>query len=384
MSARLARVLTRLVVEPVRHGPAQLIEASRQTGKPVSEMLREVRSLRRYRIGGREYIKYRLFDDSRYSPQQKREYTGLRFQESVYRTINDPGLVGQSGLQASWDGQVDKVLFDMVMRANGLPTPELAAVYDTDAPVYRDVETLSSAADVAGFVRASESPLFVKPARAHSGIGALRIREVRGEDVDLADGRTLPVSQVVGLITRRPRALLQRVVNAHSVLSDVVGVSALPTVRVVVLRRPKASVIHRAVLRIPAGSSVVDNYHGGESANFAAGVDIATGVVGRAYRGWGVSQVRQPLHPDTGAQIEGLQLPDWREGVDLLLAASRVFPGVRLQSWDLALGSGGPIIIELNDKSAQDVLQVAGPPGMLDAQLADFLREHKVAWPYPA
>jgi hypothetical protein len=59
--------------------------ASRQTGKPVRAMLRELVGLRRHGVNGRMYIRYRLFDDARYTAEQKRQFTGSGFRRPPTR-----------------------------------------------------------------------------------------------------------------------------------------------------------------------------------------------------------------------------------------------------------------------------------------------------------
>jgi hypothetical protein len=76
-----------------------------------------------------------------------------------------------------------------------------------------------------------------------------------------------------------------------------------------------------------------------------------------------------------------MQLPDWQQAVELILRASQVLGGMPMQSWDVGLSADGPIAVEVNDKSGQDILQVAGPPGMLDESLQSFLRERGLRWP---
>jgi len=344
-------------------------------------MVRELVGLRRHGINGRMYVRYRLFDDDRYTAEQKRQFTGFRFQETAYKSLNDAALIAHSGLGAFWDGKVDKVLFDALMRLNGIPTPPLLAIYDADAPAYAQAETLASPDEVKDFLMRSSGELFAKPARAHSGEGAIRVRAVTKGTALLADGTTVSLTELARMITRWPRTVIQRAVSAHPELVAVVGDNALPTVRMVLLRRPRASTLHRAVIRIPTGTSFVDNYGSGTDGNFVASVDVLTGVLVAAYRGWGLDQVRQPAHPDTGRQLEGMHLPDWQEAVDLTLRASQVLGGMPLQSWDIGLSADGPIAVEVNDKSGQDILQVAGPPGMLDESLQSFLGECGLRWP---
>ncbi|MGL1664087.1 sugar-transfer associated ATP-grasp domain-containing protein, partial [Vibrio parahaemolyticus] len=57
--------------------------------------------------------------------------------------------------------------------------------------------------------------------------------------------------------------------------------------------------------------------------------------------------VNEP-HPDTGAAIVGTDIPDWPRLIDLVQAAALVFPGIRTQSWDVALTDQGPVLLEVN------------------------------------
>jgi hypothetical protein len=128
---------------------------------------------------------------------------------------------------------------------------------------------------------------------------------------------------------------------------------------------------------------MTDNFAGGKSGNLLGRVEPETGRVEAVYSGTGVDQVRVERHPDTNAQLVGLTLPDWAEALALTDRASRLFSQMPLQSWDLALTDRGPVMIEINDVSSQDVLQLCGPPGMLDRNLCAFLRERGFEWHYP-
>src|SRR5262249_30298180 len=143
---------------------------------------------------------------------------------------------------------------------------------------------------------------------------------------------------------------------------------AISTIRVVVLRDETRSTIHRVMLRIPARGSIVDNFGYGDMGNLVAALDVGSGEGQRVYEGWGVEQRGIERHPDTNAELEGLVLPDWADGLELALRASRAFAAMPLQTWDLALTDRGPVMVELNDVSGHPC-QVVGPPGMLDREL---------------
>jgi hypothetical protein len=356
--------------------------ARSQTGRSVVGQLAEIVGLRRAGLGAGDYYRYRLFDNTRFTRAQKREYTGDRFQDAVYRFVNDPGLMARSDLPGGWGGSVDKLLFDCLMHRVGVPTPRILAVFDTAGIAYGEIETCRTRDDLERVIRLHSGGFFSKPARAHTGIGALAVERVDADTVVLADGRCLPVAAFLDQACEHERVLLQERLSPHPVLRTAAG-PALATVRVVVLRRPSHSTIHRTVLRIPTGTNMIDNFDAGHTGNLVGCVDKLTGKVVDFYGGTGLTQVRVVQHPDTGEELEGLSLPDWADACALVDQASRLLSAMPLQAWDLALTDRGPMMIEVNDVSAQDVLQLAGPPGMLDAELCSFLREQGFGWSYP-
>ncbi len=343
----------------------------------------EIAGLRRLGLGPGDYYRYRLFDDARFEPEQKREYTGSKFQDAVYSFVNDPGLIARSDLPRGWGGAVDKLLFDCLMQSSEVPTPRIIAVFDASGIEYGEIETCRTRDALEHVIRAQDAHgFFVKPARAHTGDGALAVVRVESESVVLADGRRVAIEALLDQVCAYNRVLIQELLAPHPVLAMAAG-STLATVRASVLRREESSTIHRTILRIPTGANMVDNFDGGTTGNLVGWVNPATGEVVSVYSGTGVTQVRVVRHPDTGVKLEGLLLPDWTEACALLKRASRLLSAMPFQSWDLGLTDQGPMMIEINDISSQDVLQLAGPPGMLDAELCTFLREQGFRWRYP-
>lgn len=361
---------------------AQARQARAQSGKPFRAQLAEIVALRRMRLGISEYYEFRLFDDARISLSEKRGYTGWRFERDVYPAINDPGLLARSGLTGGWNGAIDKVLFDCLARGAGIPTPVLLAVYDPDGIAIAGVETCRTRAELEHFFRSSAHGCFVKPARAHHGAGALGVERIDGAHAVLANGQSLLLDGLLDAILARGRTLVQERVRPHPVLAAAMG-STLPTVRAVVLRRPARSTVHRTAIRIPRGANMVDNFAAGRTGNLVGWVEPTLGTITRVFAGVGLTQTEVSRHPDTEAVLPGLALPDWPAALEVIDRASRVFAAMPLQAWDLALADRGPVIIELNDVSAQRLLQLAGPPGMLDRELSAFLREQGVRWPEP-
>ncbi len=367
----------------LRNGLSMMQEARSQSGKSAFHQAAEILSLRKLRLGPTDYYRFRLFDDARLTREQKREYTGWRFQDSVYKLVNDPGLLAVSGVSGSWAGMIDKVLFDCLMRAGAVPTPVIIALFDRDGAEYFGLPSLRTDAELRTFFsERGASGFFAKPARAHSGTGVFSVERIEGERALLTDGTDASVTDLVEYMTAHHRVVLQERLAPHAIIEELSG-PTVATLRIVALRRPEASQIHRTILRIPAGGNVIDNFDAGRTGNLVGWVEPDTGEVTRVFAGTGVTQHRIQTHPDTGTSFEGLVLPDWEEAKEILDRASRVLVGMPFQSWDLALTSRGPVMIEVNDVSSQGVLQLAGPPGLLDERLCAFLRECGLDWPYP-
>jgi len=353
-----------------------------QTGKSFLGQAKDIVVLRRSGLRAGEYYDYRLFDDARFSPEQKREYTGYRFQWSAYRNVNDPGLVGRSDIPGSWQGMIDKLLFSWLMQTAAIPTPKVLALFDAAGLAAEGLTTVVTTGDLQQLMVVLASGFFVKPARAASGSGGYAVERVVADDVLLADGTRVKLSEFAQTVAAHQRVVIQDRLRPHPILAEAAG-ETVATIRVVVLRYLDRSVVHRTVLRIPAGRNMTDNFAGGKSGNLLGRVEPETGRIEAVYSGTGLDQVPVERHPDTDVQLVGLTLPDWAEAVGLTLRASRLFSHMPLQSWDLALTDRGPVMIEINDVSSQDVLQLCGPPGMLDRNLCAFLRERGFRWPYP-
>ena len=372
-----------LFLQGVRLARRTARAAQAQSGKSIPVQAREIIALRPLRLGPREYYKYRLFDESRCSPEQRREYVGKRF-EDVFRIVNDPGLLAVSNVSGSWEGKVDKILFDCLMRAANVPTPPIIALFDTTGASYYGVPSLRSSEALEQFVRGrADSGFFAKPARAHRGEGAVAVARIENGDASFPDGTRHPLGELLATIAAHKRVVFQERLVPHPQLQAIWG-TTIGTVRVIVLRRQRGSRIHRTVLRIPVGTGITDNFGvDGRSGVLIGWVEPATGRLLRVVAGRGVDQRLVDRHPDTGASLAELVLPDWEEGVALVERASQTLVAMPVQAWDLALTDRGPVIVEVNDMSGQNILQLAGPPGLLDRELCDFLRERGLEWPYP-
>ncbi len=250
----------------------------------------------------------------------------------------------------------DKLLFHRECAAAGLPTPPLLAILSSRAP--RDAggfELLTDLDAVLAYFRSrGEVRLILKPRNDALGTGVRFLALKGGDAFDLA-GRPIDVPAFAESLhgdMQRDDYLVQAFVPPHPLVAQLGSGRALATIRIVTLAQPDGCTLPYALLRIPAGDNVCDNFSGGTRGNLIAPVDIATGRLGPA---WGRRNPalahaleRFERNPDTGNPIAGEYVPDWGEIAGLARRASAAFPDLPLLGWDIAPSADGVVIIESN------------------------------------
>jgi hypothetical protein len=220
-----------------------------------------------------------------------------------------------------------------------------------------------------------EADVFVKRTHGKGGVrselwryaGDGTYRDTRGV---IGDGPSL-IARVIELSRREP-FFIQWAMKNHRELLDL-SAGALCTVRMLSCRNEAGDYeVTDAAFRMSVSpASPVDNFHAG---GIAAAVDVATGRLGRATDlGMGPDFKWHDVHPLTGAQIAGRQLPMWKETVELAVRAHRSFSDYVLVGWDIAVLEDGPCVIEGNRGPDVDIHQRTslGPIG--DGRFGELL-----------
>jgi hypothetical protein len=178
----------------------------------------------------------------------------------------------------------------------------------------------------------------IQLARGNSGGGLLRSRT--GEHMDTAQFCSDVLNQAAGA----SGWVLEKFLVQHEQLSKL-NPSSLNTLRVWALQYDTdVAKPLLAFLRIGRAGSIVDNRSSG---GIVVPVDIRTGTLKAAFEGTPRRQAF-PVHPDHGAQIEGIQIPFFAEALRLAADSVLAFPGIRFAGVDVAISPSGPSIIELN------------------------------------
>lgn len=133
------------------------------------------------------------------------------------------------------------------------------------------------------------------------------------------------------------------------------------TIRVVTHynRKTDTCTVLFALLRVGAGSSIVDNYSAG---GVIASVDITSGAVDSP--GYRQDKTWCEAHPDTHHPIRHARIPQWSELLETVEQVARVLPDIPLVGWDFALSKRGWCIVEANTKPSFKISQMLQNRGM--------------------
>jgi hypothetical protein len=159
--------------------------------------------------------------------------------------------------------------------------------------------------------------------------------------------------------------LLETFIDQHEDLQKL-SPSAVNTIRIFTqIRRDNTFEILGCRMRISIDCEV-DNLAAG---NIAATIDKETGVITGLGVYSDITKLPEKIHPVTGVQIVGFQIPFWQEILKMVKKASLKHPQNRSIGWDVVVTKNGPGLIEGNHDWCKLVWQLPvnkGLKGMLD------------------
>lgn len=251
----------------------------------------------------------------------------------------------------------DKALTKEVALKAGMAVPDLYGI------IAHQVE-VKNFADIV----CDKESFVIKPARGSGGDGILVVtgRGKRKRDnyrlssgVFVSEGEILHhISNTVGgqysLSGNRDKALIEYCVHFDPTFAEV-SYQGVPDIRVVVYRGYPAMAMVRLPTRASDGKA---NLHQGA---VGAGVDMATG---ETLNGVLNNEVVDE-HPDTGALVAGLNIPQW----DFILESSARgydVTGLGYLGVDMVIDNDlGPLILEMNARPGLNI-QIANGTGLAD------------------
>jgi hypothetical protein len=214
---------------------------------------------------------------------------------------------------------------------------------------------LASLSELEEMLRLDGGPFIVKPQDSGFGYGVSLVEARNGELVKRRGHRSTPFH----VKPWRASTLIERAIPQHEFWVRLFPESA-NTMRLLTMWTPGDAepFIAAAAQRIGASDTApTDNFHGGGT---AAPIDLASGTLGAA-RGFAADgrALRLSSHAETGASIEGVTLPFWKEIRETVLRAAKLFGIARYVGWDVLVNADGiPVIIEGNANTGIHILQL--------------------------
>ena len=313
------------------------------------------------RLQASEYYYYQLYDDSKYTFEEKTRFASERFGDSVIKACNDVDWHFKS---------VDKFKAYEYLEAQGFPVPESQAIfYEKD----RDFGKLPRLADPSSMrdwlKNDAKFPFYAKPVFGIGSIGNFYVTKFVDDHVILMDGTSLALDEFYEQVDPSHPYLIQTVLHSHEKVTEISP--RLSTVRIILYWRDGHPQVLHSLWKITAAESIADNYW--RKGNMLAHVDSETGRINRVVSGTGPWLQVHQTHPVSGQSLIGWKLPFWPEIIDMCIEGAKTFSPLRFQSWDIGLAEQGPIAVEVNSGSAMSLPQLATGKGFLTDDFLDFL-----------
>lgn len=333
-------------------------------------------------VGVEEYYEFKAYLDD-LTIDEKRSFVGWRKENRYGEVLN----------HKSWNVLTnDKLTAYAVFAGLNLPYPKIKAVYHPYGRQFPGAVSISEPSELATYLREGSCfPFFSKPTHGAAGRNSVVCTgyEESSDSLILGNGSKVDVGEYVaachprrGVYPWEAGFIFQELVRPSARVAGELG-NVVSGVRLVVLNPDGDPTIHRAILKIPTGKSMTDNFGNvGETGAIIAELEAETGTIVSAQHGIAPNMRSLDIHPYTGARLNGFQIPGWHEYLEVLFYAARAFPGVRLQHWDIAVSDSGPVFFEINTFGGFGLPQIATRRGFHDSSFRRFLS--KLGEKYPA
>ena len=323
-----------------------------------------------YHIDRTDYYNLRLYKVLRHR-NTARKFVGSSRQWQVNKALND-----RRGVLAAYDKRV----MDALLRDAGIPLPKIKASYiPSPTPSPGNGSLLTTRDELIRFLcDPGHYPFFAKAAFSQQGHHLLHAVELRDGKIVDDKGHEITVDGFLeGMVDRSSQFyarehgwIFQEVLEQHSVVTQATGTGAISCARIVALRQADDEYkAIQAVWKVASPGSTTDHFREGHGGNRIARVDLSTGRVDQAVKGFWPYAAE--VHSD---ELDGFVLPDWDAAIRAVTQAAGLLPFMTIQHWDVAFSADGPVLVEVNDLGGCEGLQLHGR-GLLEGEIADALRE---------
>ena len=286
--------------------------------------------------------------------------------EQLYETIL--AFLRENGAERGPSDLKKKLRFEEQCREYQLPCVRTVAVAEPDG----------SFPGFAGDLPARS--LFLKPARGTQGKGTERWQYEGAEYVRLgreerlsAQGLRRRASELAR--ERKIPTLIQEALTNHPDIRKLAG-ETIATSRIITLIDEAGSpeVVFAALRVASKPDCPADNFHSG---GILFPVNVDTGKMSGGLR---LDYCERPqswtVNPLTGARVEGIVQPCYRDAWNLALKSHAVMSDRILMGWDIATTPEGPVIVEGGGKPGMPMVCQIGLEGFLHSRLSVLLASH--------
>ncbi|MFT5711267.1 MAG: hypothetical protein ACI8QT_001972 [Halioglobus sp.] len=148
--------------------------------------------------------------------------------------------------------------------------------------------------------------------------------------------------------------LIEEYIEQHPVLKAF-NPSSLNTIRMFLYKKEDGEVVPlKSFLKTGKPGALIDKTENGGASVF---IDQETGVL---LNGFNWSPEMRPLaqHPATGVVFAGVQIPFWKESVQMATSALQACVATRFTGVDIAISEDGPMMVEMNVYPDADCMPV--------------------------
>src|SRR5690625_2831886 len=276
----------------------------------------------------------------------------------------------------------NKLTTHLLLRTMHVPSPNLLGIYSRGYVHYFPEENKTPVRDYIGSLTTGTT-VFFKVFAGAEGKNIYAIRPLEGGQFE-GNGEEQGLDDAAQIYTSQTRPfIIEAGLEQHPYMNDLFP-NSINTIRALTLpdvENNEEPFIALAVQRIGCyRSQPSDNWSRG---GLSARIDLQTGVLGKATRlPDGNAKEWFTHHPDTGAQIEGAQLPLWEETRELILRAAREVSFLEYIGWDIVIGPNGPLVLEANINSGVNVFQ-SHQPLLGDPRVRSYYTSRGVKLPKP-
>lgn len=309
-----------------------------------------------------DYFMYRLYDDKKYSAENKRRFISDNLVDRVTSACSDR----QWSILSD-----DKWICCNLLADAGFEVPQTLAVIDHTMRSFGKERKIESPAALKDFLTGLNTyPLFAKANSGLGSFGAFIINGVDGNHLALEQSDPMSFDELFEKRIGERSFLLQRCIENHAVIKSFSKYVA--TVRTVNLVRSDGIWTPFALLKIPSATSIADNYW--RAGNLLANLDVETGVIKRVVRGKGIELEEIAEYPVAGKSLIGLALPHWQKLRAINEACAHLYAPLRYHSLDIAITPEGPQVVEVNYGGSFVLPQIGSGAGLLSDEVFAFFK----------